>query len=506
MDVHPARLQRLGGQRADHDREPARRPRPAVRLRRLAERADPQARRSPTAARTAPGLAGAASRATPRHEKLAAALNIDGPDVIATTGGYFGDAPPYQGHVVLIDRASGRLRAVFNTLCANRRGLLVPSSCPASDSAILSRGGPVVEPGGERILIDTGNGPWNGTHRLRRQRARAHLPGLGLRQSFTPTNQEQLNTSDTDLGSSAPALLGDDRVVLAGKDGIMRVLALSRLDGHPAGRTARRTARRRTPAAVDPRRRRAVHRARRVAAGRAHDRVRGRRKRAPPPTCCAAAGCYRAWQNGTPGTSPVMAGGLLYVYDLSARRHRRLPPRLAAADRQAGRRRRALEQPDRRRRARRRARGQRQRPQAQRHAGDLLGRLARRRRGRGRSRRAVQAAAIITRCATTSALTAEPPGGGRFDEHGDATRRTRLANERTYLAWWRTGLAAFAVSLGAGRLVPAIAGGPQALYSVGRSAVRGARPRADRLRAPARAGGRRGDLRRAATGAPTSDC
>jgi len=60
----------------------------------------------------------------------------------------------------------------------------------------------------------------------------------------------------------------------------------------------------------------------------------------------------------------------------------------------------------------------------------------------------------------------EPPGGGRFDEHGDATRRTRLATERTYLAWWRTGFAAFAVSVGAGRLVPAIAGGPQALYSL----------------------------------------
>jgi putative membrane protein len=48
----------------------------------------------------------------------------------------------------------------------------------------------------------------------------------------------------------------------------------------------------------------------------------------------------------------------------------------------------------------------------------------------------------------------------------DASRRTRLANERTYLAWWRTGLTAFAVSLGAGRLVPAIAGGPQLLYSI----------------------------------------
>jgi putative membrane protein len=53
----------------------------------------------------------------------------------------------------------------------------------------------------------------------------------------------------------------------------------------------------------------------------------------------------------------------------------------------------------------------------------------------------------------------EPPGGERLDEAGDATRRTRLANERTYLAWWRTGLTAFAVSIGSGKLVPALASG-----------------------------------------------
>ena len=40
----------------------------------------------------------------------------------------------------------------------------------------------------------------------------------------------------------------------------------------------------------------------------------------------------------------------------------------------------------------------------------------------------------------------------------DASRRTRLANERTYLAWWRTALASFAVSLGAGQLLPSITG------------------------------------------------
>jgi putative membrane protein len=41
----------------------------------------------------------------------------------------------------------------------------------------------------------------------------------------------------------------------------------------------------------------------------------------------------------------------------------------------------------------------------------------------------------------------------------DASRRTRLANERTYLAWWRTGLTALAVSIGFGKLVPSLSGG-----------------------------------------------
>jgi inner membrane protein YidH len=47
-----------------------------------------------------------------------------------------------------------------------------------------------------------------------------------------------------------------------------------------------------------------------------------------------------------------------------------------------------------------------------------------------------------------------------FDEARDATRRTRLANERTHLAWWRTGLTALAVSFGAGKLLPALTDSP----------------------------------------------
>ena len=39
---------------------------------------------------------------------------------------------------------------------------------------------------------------------------------------------------------------------------------------------------------------------------------------------------------------------------------------------------------------------------------------------------------------------------------GAGYRRTALANERTWLAWVRTGLASTAVSIGVGRVVPAV--------------------------------------------------
>jgi putative membrane protein len=51
----------------------------------------------------------------------------------------------------------------------------------------------------------------------------------------------------------------------------------------------------------------------------------------------------------------------------------------------------------------------------------------------------------------------EPPPSPqprRFDEDGDATRRTWLASERTILAWLRTGLTATAVALAVGKVVP----------------------------------------------------
>jgi len=252
----------------------------------------------------------------PKHEKTGPALNIDGPYILAATGGYIGDIPPYQGHVVLINRASGQVSAPFNTLCANRRELILPSTCPASDSAILSRAGAVVEPGGARILIDTGNGPWNGSTDFGDSVMELTVPGLRLRQSFTPTNQEQLNTSDTDLGSSAPALLGQGRVILAGKDGILRVLKLSKLDGHAPGSAAAR----RHPLGGEVQRLSIpgggeLWTAPAVWTHGGRTTVFIADEHATAAYVERHGDLYRAWENSTPGTSPVLAGGLLYVYE-----------------------------------------------------------------------------------------------------------------------------------------------------------------------------------------------
>ena len=51
-----------------------------------------------------------------------------------------------------------------------------------------------------------------------------------------------------------------------------------------------------------------------------------------------------------------------------------------------------------------------------------------------------------------------PSGTDTPSEGWDAIRRTRLAAERTELAWWRTALTSIAVAVGVGRVVPELSG------------------------------------------------
>jgi hypothetical protein len=247
----------------------------------------------------------------PTHEKLTSSFNVSGSNLIVTTGGYIGDAPPYQGHVVTIARATGRIVGVFNSLCSDRHAIIQPSSCQASDSAIWARSGAVVMPGSGDLLVATGNAPFDGQRNWGDSVLRLSPDANRLRQNWTPRDQEELNNTDTDLGSTAPALLGGGLAVQGGKAAKLDVLDLERMNG----------------------------------SGGASARLGGEIQELPAPggqgvftapavwhhggattvfvTTGGGTGAYRVvgrrlqprWSNDHAGTSPVLAGGLLYVYD-----------------------------------------------------------------------------------------------------------------------------------------------------------------------------------------------
>jgi hypothetical protein len=244
----------------------------------------------------------------PSREKIASALNYADGHVIATTGGYIGDAPPYQGHVAIIDATDGKLLHVWNSLCSDRQGLIAPGSCAASDSAIWGRAGAVVVPGSRNLLIATGNGPWNGQTNW--GDAVLLLDGDATRVlgNYTPANTDQLNSADLDLGSSAPVLLTENLVVQGGKDGKIRLLSMKRLFGGAPHRGDELQVVS-TPSGSDLFTAPAVWRVRDETwmfaadnGGTAAWRVVNERLR-------------RVWHISTAGTSPVVGGDLLWVYD-----------------------------------------------------------------------------------------------------------------------------------------------------------------------------------------------
>ncbi len=247
----------------------------------------------------------------PTHEKLASALNLSRGLVLVTTGGYIGDAPPYQGHVVAIRATTGAIVSVFNSLCSDRQRLLEPRTCPASDSAIWARAGAVVEPGSGNILVATGNGPWDGRTSWGDSVLELSPDASRLLQNWTPANQKQLEEGDVDLGSTAPALLGAGLALQSGKDGKLRLLDLRRLNGRGGAGPVTGGELQTLPAPggsgvfTTP----AVLRAGRTTwafvttfDGTGAYRLEGRR-------------LVRVWVNRFAGTSPVVAGGLLFVYD-----------------------------------------------------------------------------------------------------------------------------------------------------------------------------------------------
>jgi outer membrane protein assembly factor BamB len=243
----------------------------------------------------------------PQFEKIAASLNFNGGHVIATTGGYIGDTPPYQGHVVVIGAKHGRLLHVWNSLCSGHHGLIYPPRCTPSDSAIWGRAGAVVVPGSDKLLVATGNGPWDGHSNwgdaVLVLSAKAKLVG-----NYTPTNTAQLNVQDIDLGSTSPVYLTPKLIAQGGKDGKIRLLSLRRLRGTRPhkGHELQIVS---TPSGTDLFTAPAVWRSGKqiwlIAADGGGTQA----------WSLSGGRLHSVWRNGHGGTSPVIAGGLLWVYD-----------------------------------------------------------------------------------------------------------------------------------------------------------------------------------------------
>jgi len=239
----------------------------------------------------------------PTHEKSTSSLNVSRGLVIATTGGYIGDAPPYQGHVVTLSERNGRIAHVWNSLCANRHAVIVPSTCSSSDSAIWSRNGAAVDPENGTLVVATGNGPFNGSTDWGDSTVVLSPDAARMLRHWTPTDQAALNTSDADLGSTSPGILAGGYGVQGGKDGKLRLLQLHRLPGVNS-RTGGELQTVPTPGGAALLSVPAIWRGRWVfvssGSGTAAWLFRAGR-------------LHASWSNGNGGTSPVVAGNLLYV-------------------------------------------------------------------------------------------------------------------------------------------------------------------------------------------------
>ena len=238
-----------------------------------------------------------------QREKLGTSLNFARGLVLLGTGGYVGDQPPYQGHVVAINASTGRIVHLWNSLCSNVHRLLNPSSCAHSDSAIWARSGVVVVPGSGNLLVATGNGAFDGKLNWGDSALMLSSNAGRLLHNWTPRNEASLESGDVDLGSTAPALIGG-YAVQGGKDGKLRLLNLSHLGGR-LGATGGELQTVTAPGGAE------------VFTAPA---VSGKRLFVATDSgldCYVLSGgrLHLSWHRAEGGTSPVLAGGLLYVYN-----------------------------------------------------------------------------------------------------------------------------------------------------------------------------------------------
>ena len=184
------------------------------------------------------------------NEKASSALSIATSGGVTylyvTHGGYPSDLGDYQGHLTAINLGTGA-QNVFNTMCSDQVVHFTTSSpnCGGKQSAVWSRPGVIYDAGTDRIFVGTGNssnGGNDGTAFWSESILALRPDGTGASgkplDAFTPVEHQDLDNSDADLGSTAPAILPappnsnvQHLAVQGGKDRQLRLINLANLSG-----------------------------------------------------------------------------------------------------------------------------------------------------------------------------------------------------------------------------------------------------------------------------------
>ncbi len=205
----------------------------------------------------------------PSVEKGAAAIAISTPPggvnyLYHATNGYGGDGGDYQGHVTTVNLSSGA-QVVFNSMCSNLFMHFVNNGTPRMNdcnlgtttgsgpggrdgqmSGIWGRPGVIYDAQTNRIYFAIGNGLFDanmaGDYEWGDSVLSLNIDGTGSGfgmpvDSYTPSSYVSLYNFDTDLGSTAPAILPSTHAtyphlaIQSGKDGCVRLINLDNLSG-----------------------------------------------------------------------------------------------------------------------------------------------------------------------------------------------------------------------------------------------------------------------------------
>lgn len=126
--------------------------------------------------------------------------------------------------------------------------------------------------------------------------------------NYSPSDNSALNAQDIDLGSTSPVLLGGDILAQGGKDARIRMLSMAAIGGVDP-HTGNELQVMSTPS------HNMLFTAPAVWRGRAETWMFSADNGGTAAWTINNGQFTRVWSNSTAGTSPVVAGGLLYVYD-----------------------------------------------------------------------------------------------------------------------------------------------------------------------------------------------